>query len=1353
MELTKTLGLNVITAAGEAKILERLLLSVKDLKLDEVLVTHATRVIDEDVMAIARKYATKVCTFEWCDDFAAARNYSFDQSEAKHILWVDTDDVIKVPDVQAINALLPKIPDLDVVMMDYIYTHENDRPSLVLPRERIIRNTQAIRWHDPIHEYLDYTAPGLRIGRTNIKIWHYRDKPFNPERNLSALKKIYEAGNPSPRIMFYYGKELADVGNWAAALPVLIGFVKRNEGFVDNLTVACIRLCHYFLENKQLDEAKNYALLGVRYNGIYAENHVVLGTIAELQGRQEEAIAFYKDALKCTLTGGMSQITDYYKFIPSMKLAVLYFNRAQYTDALTYAERAHEAKPEHADPVNLRKQIEAVLSNQGGQTVNPQALADLGNYLLTKNLCMNVISNSVDGAYLRIKAKQDYKVAWLLCDNSRNNPSTRIRRLIVNENLKYSRIVDYRGKTIEETIAAVGDANVCVLTCFGPGELDIIKRLKAIGKVLAYDHCEALFGYAYESECMHECDVIMCCSTKLAEMTIERGFTHVAVLKDSTEDRAPTVPHKYTAKDKPIAMYVGMGGNSFLANDYLRPAIEAAGYQLKVMSEWDNADVKWDITTWPDEMCKADVILCPQRVDVQPGKSHVKAVTAMALGLPVICSPLQAYKEIITHGKNGFIADSKEQWKEALIALRDVNQRRTIGKAGKKSVQQFHVKQNVKNYETLFTGLVNGILSLSHAQETKKESTRSAVDIIIPAYNNVDYLRLTLQSIQLNTLWPYHIIISDAGSGPEMWAYLNTLRGITVLGKEGARLNFSQACNAGIAVSRQEFFVILNSDVIVSRGWMTEMVNCMKTKNRLASCGVLSNCDRGWLHDAPGKPVYPMALPSGLQLVPGMKRETIEPVIDELYAFMAEQNKVNSGKFSSQAWVAAYATMYARSAVNEVGLFDEQFQNGCEDLDIGIRLGKAGYACGQAIGAWVYHFGGISRGSYQIEDRTEYDKQDTENHVMLNAKWDRKKIGIWTGPAWEPWTYQTVLAGMAGSETWAAELAREFVRKGYETTIYNDLRGGDEVRDQVTENGYVRYVDYRKMEADLRYRWFDAFISSRSIEPLKLTLHSAKEFVMIHDIWINSDQNLDVFDWKCQGYAYLSDWHKEFLLNHHKKLPEKKMFLTANGVVSDNYLISSEKKNQTVYSSSPDRGLFQLLKMLPIIRDAVPDFTVKVCYGFLNWEEACKARNDQAGMAFISKIKDAMNQPGVEYIGRVDKATLADLQCGSKVWLYPTWFTETFCIGAVENGFAHNAILSSSLGGLKTTVGDAGILLPAEGLTRDGDYPLLYRDTFIAEAIRLLKDEEYRAAWANKANTKASAYTWSNIADEWIKRF
>lgn len=1371
MEKSIKLSLNIIVAAGEGEELSKCLESCKGKLFDEICITIAASEMDESVKKVAERYTDNITFFKWIKDFSAARNFNFSQSHCSHILWLDADDGITPDNYKKLINLKPTLENYDVVLIQYNYAHdERGNTRISLPRERIVRNCDYIKWHDRIHEYLDMKPEFNMRKEDQIFIEHWRTKSFDINRNLDILKEEYNNGVCTPRIKFYYGKELADSGKWEEAIPVLEDCINSGEGFKDNLAIASIKLSRYYYSKRNDEAAKAIALKGISYSSGYAENYVMLGDVYWDQREAETAIRYYKEAMTKVLgSTGMSQIADYYRFIPCWRLAQVYFELRDYEKSLKYCDAALELKPNKGELKELRQAILRCSSNSSINVVLNDEIKKSFKELSAK-LSLNVEfeDNNVEFARMKLTKNKIAKVAWMLPGVNLNDPSCRIRRYNVHNQLKNSGMVSilvdsYRGKNIYEIRNAVEDADVIIFTIFGFEELELMKYFKTLGKKIAYDFNEAIFGYPMQHECFNVCDIIVCCSSVLAEMVVRRGYKPVCVIKDAVE----YIPNKPSAVyenryDRPKAVYVGMGGNSFLVTEHLKDTIEKAGYDLVTITEWDNASIKWGLNTWPKDMCDCDVVLCPQRLNVQPAKSNVKVTAAMDLGLPVIASPIQAYKEVISHGENGFLCDTQEEWYEALIRLKEPEIRKQVGAAGKKSSESYSLDKIARDWGIVVDNLVSGsIEALNKKVVAADKSTvvhdqvkpMEQVDLIIPNYNNVEYLKLCISSILMNTQYPFHLIISDAGSDKETWDYLNTLKGITVLGKQGERKNFSQACNAGIAHSRSKYFVIMNSDVIVSKCWLTSMVGKMESVNRLAVCGVLSNCDRGWLNNCRNKPTYPMRLErAGVELVPGMKYDQIKPHIDELYMFMNESNKKYKDQYVEQAWVAAYCTMFARSAIEEVGYFDPVFKNGCEDLDLCRRLRKFEYNIGQAIDAFVFHFGGVSRGAYEKEDNENYRKEDQENHLILKAKWSKQRIIIWTGPAWEPWNKAKVNEGMAGSETWAVYLAEALTRKGYDVVVYNDLLAEgnkDALLERVdgTDESVI-YRHYSRLEEDIKYQYIDYFISSRSVAPFKNRVHTHHHYVMVHDVFINPNPDFDVMLWKVEKYAYLSEWHKQFLMKHHK-IPENKLMLTANGENFDNYddVDTYIKKNQAVYSSSLDRGLYELLQILPKIRESVPDFKLIVAYGIYNWEEMCKKRGDEKGLQEIARIKKAMEQPGVEYVGRLDKKTLAKYQKESKVWLFPTWFSETFCITALTAGLAKTAILTSKYAGLMTTVGDAGILI--EGNSRSKEY----LDKFTEEAIRLLKDDGYRISWAEKAHKKMSEYSWDKIADGWVKEF
>lgn len=71
------------------------------------------------------------------------------------------------------------------------------------------------------------------------------------------------------------------------------------------------------------------------------------------------------------------------------------------------------------------------------------------------------------------------------------------------------------------------------------------------------------------------------------------------------------------------------------------------------------------------------------------GKCGLKALQYMALGLPVILSPVGVNVDIIQDGQNGLLASSAQQWVDALDRLGDSPElRRRLGAAGRRTVEE-----------------------------------------------------------------------------------------------------------------------------------------------------------------------------------------------------------------------------------------------------------------------------------------------------------------------------------------------------------------------------------------------------------------------------------------------------------------------------------------------------------------------------------------------------------------------------------------------------------------------------------------------------------------------------------------
>ena len=74
---------------NEERTLARCLDSVAGIT-DEIVIVDTGS--SDRTMEIAAQYTDRIFMYEWADDFAAARNFSFDQATQEYILWLDADD-------------------------------------------------------------------------------------------------------------------------------------------------------------------------------------------------------------------------------------------------------------------------------------------------------------------------------------------------------------------------------------------------------------------------------------------------------------------------------------------------------------------------------------------------------------------------------------------------------------------------------------------------------------------------------------------------------------------------------------------------------------------------------------------------------------------------------------------------------------------------------------------------------------------------------------------------------------------------------------------------------------------------------------------------------------------------------------------------------------------------------------------------------------------------------------------------------------------------------------------------------------------------------------------------------------
>jgi len=118
-----------------------------------------------------------------------------------------------------------------------------------------------------------------------------------------------------------------------------------------------------------------------------------------------------------------------------------------------------------------------------------------------------------------------------------------------------------------------------------------------------------------------------------------------------------------------------------------------------------------------------------------------------------------------------------------------------------------------------------------------------SVDIVVCVYNALDDTRTCLESVFSNTSIPFHLIIVDDASNQETQAYLRQFSeeyDASYL-RNDQNVGYTFSANHGLQASDAEYVVLLNSDTIVTHGWLMRMIACARSDPSIGIVGPLSN--------------------------------------------------------------------------------------------------------------------------------------------------------------------------------------------------------------------------------------------------------------------------------------------------------------------------------------------------------------------------------------------------------------------------------------------------------------------------------------------------------------------------------
>lgn len=344
----KEISLCMIVKNEEA-IIGRCLDSVKDL-VDEIIIVDTGST--DRTKEIVSQYTDKVFDFEWIDDFAKARNFSFSKATKDYILWLDADDIILEVDREKFKELKNKLDgSVDIYQMKYNYlVNAQNEPSFVQVRVRLVKREKNYQWVSPIHEVI---IPSGNIEKVDIAITHKKEEIKDNERNLKIFQKLEREGiQLDDRQEYCYAKEYYCLKRYEEAIIRYEKFIEKYENDYKPkrsfLYPAILELSDCYKNMKQNDKRLNVLFKILEHEVPGSEACCKIGEIFLEQKEYSVAVFWFESAIKNrkdVKEDGDARI-DYNDFIPYTNLCVCYFWLGDKDKAREYNEMAGRVKPD-----------------------------------------------------------------------------------------------------------------------------------------------------------------------------------------------------------------------------------------------------------------------------------------------------------------------------------------------------------------------------------------------------------------------------------------------------------------------------------------------------------------------------------------------------------------------------------------------------------------------------------------------------------------------------------------------------------------------------------------------------------------------------------------------------------------------------------------------------------------------------------------------------------------------------------------------------------------------------------------------------------------------------------------------
>ena len=236
------------------------------------------------------------------------------------------------------------------------------------------------------------------------------------------------------------------------------------------------------------------------------------------------------------------------------------------------------------------------------------------------------------------------------------------------------------------------------------------------------------------------------------------------------------------------------------------------------------------------------------------------------------------------------------------------------------------------------------------------------VDVVVPVYGGLHHVRGCLGSVTATLRPADHLVVVDDASDPATAAALRDLTSRTAprhratLLTNATNLGFLQTANRGMQAGDHEWVVVLNSDTLVTPGWLEGLHAALTSAPDVGFASPVSNHAN----------LTRIAVPAGTDVVD----------------LAATVRRVSPRHYPEIGIGSGFCLASRRALLAELDHFDEVFGRGYfEESDLCLRAAAAGWRTVADDATYVHHHGWASFGP------SERTRLMAHNAEIFAARW------------------------------------------------------------------------------------------------------------------------------------------------------------------------------------------------------------------------------------------------------------------------------------------------------------------------------------------------------------------------------